>query len=560
MRNSQQEPCEKQANPSTTPSEWGDRTSSDAASLLLELARAHRGFAFYSEGAPQRGPLCDRAFLALSSEIRRAGPIDFRLGEELLRLGAEGSPIETRGVVDEFVAALRSHGLLRVCLSESLTPTALDGFLNQIVQPAQRFPDSETFARSLAARDARGISINDASNQATEFRSLDETPLRAAASFRSHPNPTETPETPPTQSTPGADDSPATNHLIDTEPLATPSRVDRGERLRARLIELDLTHDDALYQSRAAEIVAWAEELSEQECFDDCYRAEVIFSDHAVGCGGRGEAQARVAAKSFAMLAQGPRLADLVDRAACADAHPVRPAQMLLQLGDAATPVILERRFAEEEGPAAERLESLLLTIGEGALPSLVTALKGQDDRRAQIAIRLAGRIQSPQVLPNLIDSLQSAALGRRVDAIHALSFLPGEASKQALEEALQSDLEEIAVAASQAVATNDGLDAVPTLLDALDVSLRSHRTQLSRALIEVLGRLGDERAVPRLSAALERKPVIRRAHWHAAQLAALDALAILPTKEARRSIERAALYGASAVQDRARARLAAEN
>jgi HEAT repeat protein len=76
--------------------------------------------------------------------------------------------------------------------------------------------------------------------------------------------------------------------------------------------------------------------------------------------------------------------------------------------------------------------------------------------------------------------------------------------------------------------------------------------------LIEVLGRLGDERAVPRLAAILERKPVLRRAHWHAIQLAAVDALSVLPTREARRAVERAASHAAGPVRDRARARLSA--
>jgi HEAT repeat protein len=79
----------------------------------------------------------------------------------------------------------------------------------------------------------------------------------------------------------------------------------------------------------------------------------------------------------------------------------------------------------------------------------------------------------------------------------------------------------------------------------------------LSQTLVRLLGQLGDERAVPRLSAILERKPILRRTHHHTIQLAVIDALAILPTKEARRAIERAARRAAKPVSDRARTRLA---
>ena len=105
--------------------------------------------------------------------------------------------------------------------------------------------------------------------------------------------------------------------------------------------------------------------------------------------------------------------------------------------------------------------------------------------------------------------------------------------SRRALCGALASDLEEVAAAASQAIASSEGSEASPTLLDVLESSLHNARTMLGCTLIEVLGRLEDERAVPRLCAILERRPVLRRAQWHALQLAAVDALTVLPTKEA---------------------------
>ena len=544
MRSSDLTSSENQHESATRVIGWGTRTFTDATGLLIELARAHRGFVYYKETSPQRDPLCDRAFRALSSEIQRAGPVEILLEDEGLRLHECDQQIQTHGVQREFEDALRRHGLFRIRFSSPLTLTALHGLLDQLVHQADRFGDASDFARNLSARDARGIALNEGTDETTKqpIRNLDETPLRAAATAGS----------PIAEGLPGAEG-------IDADPLAMPSSLDRGERLRARLIELDMTHDDEAYRERASEIVAWAEELSNDGHLDDCYRAEVVLADHAIGSGGRGEVQARIAATSLTDLATGIRLEDLVERAVSSESHPVRPSQMLLQLGEHAAPVIFERLCDAdnaEAGVETEGLESLLMTLGETALPPIFAAIRGQDDRRAQVAIRLMGQIQSPAAYPVLIDALKSQALGRRVDAIRALSFLPGDAPKEAIEEALKSDLEEVAIAATQAFAANDGGDAVPRLLDALDVSLHSHRTQLSQSLIEVLGRLGDERAVPRLSAALERKPLIRRAHWHAAQLAAVDALAILPTKEARRSIERAAMYGAPPIQDRARARL----
>ncbi len=451
MRSSDPNSTEIQPESAPRPTGWGSRTVNDVTSLLLELARAHRGFDFYGETSPQRESLCNRAFRALSSEINRAGPIEFLIETQGLRPGEFTQSIETHGVLGEFEDALRRHDLLRLSLTEPLTSTALHGLLDQLVRPPERFGSGADFAQTLAARDTSGITLNDGeSEMKSPIRSLDETPLRAAATARSHfgeeapldsaPSAAQRLNSEPALTSEAAGDATTiatadstTTHGIDTDPLATPSPVDRGERLRARLIELDRTHDDATYKHRAFEIIVWAEELSNEGFLDDCYRAEVILADHAVGCGGRAEAQARVAASSFTALATGLRLEDLVERAACSYAHPVRPAQMLLQLGHAAAPAILNRLFRENGGPGAPGLEALMMTLGETALPPIVEAIRGQDDRCAQIAIRLAGQIQSPMVLPSLIDALQSPSLGRRLNAIHALRFLPGEASKQAL-------------------------------------------------------------------------------------------------------------------------------
>jgi len=148
---------------------------------------------------------------------------------------------------------------------------------------------------------------------------------------------------------------------------------------------------------------------------------------------------------------------------------------------------------------------------------------------------------------------LYAPELGRRVEAIRALSLHPGQESSDALELALASDLDEIAGEAGRAIARTQGGEAVPALLEVLENSTQNGRTQLGCMLIQALGRIGDERAVPRLCAILERRPVLRRVHWHALQLATVEALAVLPTKEARRCVDRAARDGTQSVRARAR-------
>jgi hypothetical protein len=539
-------------NANVTPPElsgrWAVRTKTDVTSLLLELARALRGFSFYRETDPQRRTLLDRAFRAVSGELSRSGSIDLELKEAGFWVAGLSEAIESDGVLTPLKTALRTHNLSRLCIDPSLTRTALHGFFDLLGQPVDRFKSPDSFAQFLAARDSQGLRLNDLDDRhAATTPKLSTTPPRASASLGSILISNE-----PEQSISSAE-SEQEKPTLDRDPLDAPAADDRGERLRARLIELDRTVEDSAYQRRASDITVWAQDLWKEELFDECYRALLVLADHAVGRGGRPEAQARTAAGCFEQLACGDQLGDLIRRATGPGGAGIRAAQLLLQLGSSVVPALVDRICEQNDLDQSAPLHSLVLALGEASLPTLIEAIEGADDRRAQIGIRLAGELQNPAVLPALMNVLRTSDLPRRIETIRALSFLPGEESKNALARALESNFEEIAVAATRVVATSEGAKAVPALLDVLAASLHTNRTNASRALIEVLGQLGDERAVPRLSAILERKPMLRRAHHHAIQLAAIDALAILPTKEARRSIERTARHGGRPVREHAR-------
>jgi len=527
---------------------WATRTAADLSSLLLELARALRGYSFYAETDAQRRPLLDRVFRAVSSELKRAGAIDLQLEQGRFRLAALPQAIEASGALAKFAAALSSHRVYRLRFDTTLTSHTLDGLFDLLGQPSTRFTSADRFARALAARDSQGLQLNDIEYcHQKPTRKLTATPPRASASLASS-----------LAAEPASSDRVVgEDATLETHPLDVPAPEDRGERLRARLIELDRTLDDEAYEQRAGEIAVWARDLAQAGLRNDAYRALLVLADHAVGSGGRPETQARLAATRFAELATGSQLDDLIERAMEPGRTGVRAAQLLLQLGPQAVVAIIDRLCIENDPERAGPLRSLMLTLGEASLPTLLEAISGEDERRARVGIRLAGELQNPAALPSLLQAMRAPEIARRIETIRALGYLPLRESKDALTGALASDVEEIAIAAAHALSNCEGTDAVSEFLDALESSLPTNRTRLSRTLVRLLGQLGDEHAVPRLSAILERKPILRRTHHHTIQLAVIDALAILPTKEARRAIERAARRAAKPVADRARTRLA---
>ncbi len=274
--------------------QWAVRTSADLTSLLLELARALRGLAFYAESDPHRAPLVDRAHRAVASELSRAGPIDLRIDEAGFHLVGLEQPVRSEGVLAELEAALVRHRLERVRLDPTLTRHALHGLLDLLCHPRGRYETPRHFARVLAAREASGIALNELDVVSEPIRrKLSATPPRASASLgasllQAQETSTGAGTAPRTISSgAGEDEKPS----LDAEPLLAPAGDDRGERLRARLIELDQTVDDEAYGERAAEIVRWAEDLWEEELADECYRALLVLADHAVGFGGRSESR-----------------------------------------------------------------------------------------------------------------------------------------------------------------------------------------------------------------------------------------------------------------------------
>lgn len=536
---------------------WTTRTNPDLTSLLLELGRAVRGLDFYAETDPRRAPLLERACRALQSELTRAGAIDIRLESDGFRLASMTGTIRASGVLQVLAESLARHGLWRIRLDPTLTPTALQGLLELLSQPASRFESTAELARTLAARDITGIQLNELQVPLHEDRpSLTATPPRASASLGSMLLASR-PPTAPIALEP--ESAPPEKPSLEEHPLDAPASDDRGERLRARLIELDRSIEDDAYRQLASDIVVWAENLWSDGLWDECYRALLVLADHSVGFGGRSEPQARTALACFAQLASGDRLDHLIDRACVhVPGSGVRAAQLLLQRGEHVVPALFDRICSSDDETETASLRALVLMLGEASLPTLVAAIDGSDEHRARVGIRLAGELQNADALPALLRALRARTPARRLETIRALAMLPGEDSKEALEMALASDLDEIVVAATEALESCGGSETVPALLDVLEASLHAARTQVSQRLIEALGRMGDERAVPRLASILDRRPLLRRAHWHALQLATVDALARLATREAHRSLERAARSAPGPVRARAADRLEA--
>jgi HEAT repeat protein len=520
----------------------GERTSADLSSLLVELGRALRGLGFYSEGDPARSALLDRAFMAFSGELERAGPLELWIDEARFRATHVDSGVP-HGHLADLAQALRERDVERVAFSHGLTRDAFHAFAELLDRNEDGLQRSGGFARALAARSSAGIVINGGEEDAlASQQSLSATPAVAAASLGSALLARSRQLVVANEQGEAGEAGEEAKPSLDEHPLEAPASDERGERLVFRLIELDRCSDDTAYDFLAKRIVAWAIELFDEGLRDECYRATLVLAGHAVGDGGRSGLQARSAQSLCGELMQGARLDDLVDRAQSGETSTgIRATQVLLLLGESAIPPLFDRLATETQDDTAAQLTAILITLGETALSHLDQVIGQPSTERAQLAIRLAGEIQSPQLVGRLVATLEGDRASLRRDAARSLAQIGGDPAMHALTNAVSCSQPEVQEVAAHCLAALGDRRAAQPLLAALDRALRAGEPKLARELIRALGQLGEERAVPKLVALMERRSFLRRAALRDLQLASLVALDKLPGREARRAVERAA-------------------
>jgi HEAT repeat protein len=527
--------------------EWGERTAADLSSLLVELGRVLRGIGFYSEDDTARGELLGRAYLALQGELDRAGPLELWIAEEHFRASEIDEPI-AHGRLADLAEAFSGHGIERVTFDAKLTRDALSAFVELLEQTPKSLHRAGGMARALAARSSAGIRINGGEENAIAGdERLIRTPALPTASLGSALL---------AQSHGLVVNSARTDGRkpdLSEKPLEAAPGDERGERLLFRLIELDRCTDDVAYEFLGKRIVDWAKDLFAGGLVDECHRTILVLADHAVGEGGRSGLQARIAHRLCVDLASQERLDALIDRAQSPDVRAsIRATQVLLQLGKSATPPIIDRLAETQDEEASAQLTAILITLGETALPDLRCMISGPSTARALLALRLAGELQNQEIVPVLVQVLTDPQVDMRREAARSLAHLGGEAATDALINALSSDLEEMPETAAHCLSAMQERRATQPLLAALDRALRRGDARRAREMIRGLGQLGEERAVPKLVALLERRTLIRRRWLRELQLAAVAALDKLPGREAYRAVERAGRHRESAVRKRA--------
>ncbi len=465
----------------------GPRDSFDLALLLAELDRALRARGEAAPAAPLRGDLTRRAWLLVELELERGSPIGIE------RSGQRFASPELGDLPCRYLAALvRAMEVHHVeCLRFS-TPLGFDDFarfVELLAVPTADLDEVHTdgFPGRLYEGSDEGIEVNGIARPQCETeadRNPDtgasvlpfDSPLDSGSAASSEPAATSAPTWP----------------ALEEDPLEAPAMLMKGEQLRLGLRELDRCDDDLLYDALLDRIAATAAELWSQGHHDEGYRALLLLTAHASGAGDRPRSHVLMAQSALHRLADEDVMRFVIERGRVCKSGGIRATQMLLELGERPAAAILEALHEETDPVCSQQLAGMLLALGDNAVPTLARAISRREGARLQRAVRLAGELQNPKLVPPLASLFDDSGPALRREAALALAAIGNGEAREVLFRAVGSGRKDTAVAAANALATSGHGEVCERMGKALANAIERKQSQVAAALVRALGHQDD--------------------------------------------------------------------
>jgi HEAT repeat protein len=488
------------------------RTAPELATLLLELGRLIRARRYYPPGDPKLATVFERSLRAWQADLERRGPLELELVAEGFR--EEGG----RGVLShprlaELGQDLAERGVQRLRFEASLDSDAFAAFAEVLATDAGRTASRGGFAAALYAYSPAGIRVN------------------GLAASELPPAP---PPPPAPAAAPPLEDEPTSPLADAAEPASSGERPPQPrQELEVLLQQLDECDSASSYLDLARRMMLLAERAFDDNRRDDAFR---IFQRFAAHANEKTTEPSRDLARGFLRsLLEGPRLTYVIRRALSGlEAGDLEANQVLLALGDATVPALLDAASSLEKGVERDRLTAMVVTFGERALPAVLERLAGEETpARLRAAIRIAGELQHPDVVAPLANLLEAGERSVREEAVRALVHVGSDAAVAALAAVLASATPGLAVSALHGLGSTASGRAVEPLRRALDLAVETRDTARAKEVIRALGRLGRAEAGAALVALLERRVRLGGGWLRELKSAAVAALGGIPGDEA---------------------------
>jgi len=500
----------------TAPGSVRLRTAPELATLLLELGRLIRARRFYPAGDGRLAAVFERSLRTWQADLERRGPLDLELLPEGIRECGGRGVLAHPGLV-ELQRELTERGLTRLCFDADVDADAFAAFAELLATDAGRLAARGGFAAALEAHSPAGILVNAAAA------------APAAAALPSDP-------------APDADEA-KPELLVETELSSVDDlrEAPPSHDLDVLVRQLDECEGVSSYQDLARRTVLSAERAWDEGRQDEVFRVCVKMASHTHA---KAADRSREIARSFVRsLVAGDRLAYVIRRAVRGlDEADLDASQVLLTVGEATVPALLDSASTLERGAERDRLAALVVTFGERALPVVLDRLVARgSDPKLRAVIRIAGELQHPDVVPVLGRLLDAEERGVREETLRALVRIGSEGAINVLATAAGSTTPGLGLAALQALASTGSPRAVEPLRRALDRALGARDVSQAKEVIRALSRIGRAEAGAPLVRLLDRRARIGGGWLRELKTAAVAALASIPGDEAVAALAQAA-------------------
>jgi HEAT repeat protein len=498
------------------------RTAPELATLLLELSRLIRARRYYPPGDARLADVFNRSLRAWRTDLERRGALDLELLPQGFRERG-GRGVLAHPQLGELQNDLAERGVHELRFDAALDGEAFAAFAEVLATDAGRTATRGGFAAALYAHTPFGIRVN-----GTEPEAANEDAVP--------PTPEEEKEEPLMIG--GAE--------IPSISAALSSADDLGGKAPSHdldevLAQLDACQDPGTYPDLARRASQLGERAFETGDPDAAFRAAVRLATHAES---RDSERIRDLAESFLRsMVHGALLEDMVERAAqTLDRGDLAASRVLLVVGAAAVPALLDAAVSLEGKQERGRIDAVLLTLVECALPAVIERLgSGEPAPRLRAVARIAGELQHPELVGPLAALLRASDRSVREEAVRGLARIASDAALAELARTLNSDAPGLAGVALQALGGSGRAAALPHLDRVLGNALEARDVGRAKEAIRALGRLGLADAARGLVALLGRRAGLGGGWLRELKSAAVAALAGLPGDDAVAALAKAA-------------------
>jgi HEAT repeat protein len=480
---------------------------------MIGLNKTARDLAFYPASHPSLAHSLDRACHNIIGLLTHHAPLTITVTRESLQYGK--LPLgKDNSLLRQFAADLHLRRIQRILFAKGLDAAEVLGFLEMLSMDPKHLMQEGGPVRVLQAKGVSRLQISE-----LEVRFHDEPQAAAPAVLDQVVG----------------DPAEAVAPPEPAEVASEPPPPEEPPTLENLLNHLEDAWDVATYQRAAARLIEWgrtARTGDDLEAFVRIFSA-FVFHTHPQSVKPpwvRPEAEHAITALGD------PSGIEYLIRKLCQKDHALDDDLifLLVALGDAAVPPLVERLAEEETLSARRKLMGTLSRLGPVALPRLTAALK---DSRWYLVRNLAlvlGNIGLPKAIPSLRSVLAHADLRVRREAVKAMTRIGTSAAADALLERLGDPDPGARQSVMAALGTLKVTRAIGPLAEvARHFSALAKEVETQKAAILALGAIGDPQVVPGLVALLCRQTWLNRRLNEEVRAAAAAALGMVGGEQA---------------------------